>query len=115
MPRMSQHNVYSPQIMKLDGYTQFPRPPSKPYCNRINYQSEVSTNEFSLKEKKSIETIKKPCIYKNMIKTRNVQASYLTASLSNKTPYENQRSNLIDSYSKLAGLDASYTERSDES
>jgi hypothetical protein len=54
--------LYNPQTDKFDGYAQYARPVVKPYGNIINYQSEVSTREFSLKQKKSLGMIKKPAL-----------------------------------------------------
>lgn len=56
---MANKVLYTPQIDKLEGYTQHPRPVSKPYANKINYQSEISTKVFTQKQKKSLSMVKK--------------------------------------------------------
>lgn len=47
-----------------------------------------------------------------MSRTRNPQTSYLTASHSNKTPNPETRVTMVDSLSKLAGLEGSFTDKS---
>lgn len=42
---IAQQDFYTPQVGKFEGYTQFPNPLSKPYCNVIDYNQQLSTKE----------------------------------------------------------------------
>ena len=47
-------NLYTPIVDKFDGYTQYPRPLTKPYENQINYHSHLSSKEYLQKQRKSL-------------------------------------------------------------
>ena len=38
-------NLYTPITDKFDGYTHYPRPVAKPYQNKIDYHSQISTRD----------------------------------------------------------------------
>ena len=48
-------NLYHPNMPKLVGYVHYPRPIEKPYANKLDRTSEISTHTYIPKQHKALD------------------------------------------------------------
>lgn len=54
----AESSLYTPQIGKLEGYTQFPRPKDIPYANHLDPKKHIERREALPKNYSSVKTMK---------------------------------------------------------
>lgn len=93
---------YIPQPTKLEGYTSFPRPLSRPYVNKAEYfKSNVLKEPKPLIKKEFMNTHNNFVFNKDHnFKSNNVGVSYMTASLMSMSQSQETREKVLNDFGK---------------
>ena len=93
-------SAYVPQPTKFEGYSNFPRPLSRPYTNKMGqFKAQVVKVPKSVFRDKFMDS-KNNFVYKNdkNFKTNNVGVSYLTSSFASMTQSVSTRKTVINDF-----------------